>query len=915
MSRRSTHRALQPLANALEKLAHAARTFRLTSGAEARRALILGEILALLSPVLDLYERIVLDVEPFRLLLDDAMVYEQTDRAESLAFRLFRDGIGALILRKGLSIDQLSAFVEILSVPPGLSEQLGEDMATRLWLSPLPAIEVTDRAWYAFRLMEPNNNDIQQLRACAADALVFFNTGVGPGASDISLVYTPRELGTLWNTLKAGHDAPSDPMFVNSRHDAHDGGTDASRLSTRVALEEFTTLLSAVVLSSGQEVQSDEIVALFLVLLRALLVFDEEQPLRQQLDELKALVESPALNDHGRRALLRQVIKEVASPQSLRHLLLAYSGRHSTAAYEWVPAFFGEHTRAPSSDFTPLFTLNLTNAAIALLARTLWRLEDANSEFWTAQIKALSEDVAPEVLSLILDANAISPEAPHPERGATSPNGAFKHALCLSALSHSSAEVRRIGIENLTDAHDQRVKAIIVETLKDPDSAVRVAALERLGQMDDPALGIFLVDRFRSAGFALMPAAEKESLVTNLVRLGGTRYLKIILNQLSAVEAALRDPDINDDDINAAKSLGACILIALARLEDPNVKDLIESREADAPADLRPAYAKAIEHLNLAPPKPPEASSPRLISSRPLRLEIDPLPPLVPSVDPSSEDNGNIDELLSAYLNEDASLQSMIVWQKSSSPSPEDLPWPPHSKVGDPIDVEAILHAYLEHSGPSQLEESPLDPEDPYLDALQPLESPPTILEEHSEEESQPVAPASTDEGSQSWLWDPSPEFLQIVDEVEQPSQLPFLTADSAMPDSAMPSAEISMLFKAPLGDHPTAPAQLTKADTPPTAPALDAPSQPPISGVHTRPDTPSAKEAERMAGHRKDAKGPKPSRRGLKGASGENSTFNLLAEASWMEAFDDPEFDGEVSELLDDLMNDEDSSGLPEED
>jgi len=73
-----------------------------------------------------------LEVRTFELVLRGEVVYLERERERSLAFRLFRDGVRALILRPGLSWDEILGLVEILSVRYTGVRQQEDDIVTLL---------------------------------------------------------------------------------------------------------------------------------------------------------------------------------------------------------------------------------------------------------------------------------------------------------------------------------------------------------------------------------------------------------------------------------------------------------------------------------------------------------------------------------------------------------------------------------------------------------------------------------------------------------------------------------------------------------------------------------------------------------------------------------------------------------------
>lgn len=66
-------------------------------------------------------------------------VLKDPDRMNGIPFRLFREGVRKLVLRKEISAEELAKLIEILARPQGDDEQY-EDLVSSLWLAELPNV-------------------------------------------------------------------------------------------------------------------------------------------------------------------------------------------------------------------------------------------------------------------------------------------------------------------------------------------------------------------------------------------------------------------------------------------------------------------------------------------------------------------------------------------------------------------------------------------------------------------------------------------------------------------------------------------------------------------------------------------------------------------------------------------------------
>jgi FOG: HEAT repeat len=94
------------------------------------------ELVEKMSMMLNQYNEYKLDIDRFELRYKGHLVYENADTNESLAFRMYSDGIRSIIFTEGIEERELKEFLEIVSM--SLSGSLDDDIVTRLWDKGLP---------------------------------------------------------------------------------------------------------------------------------------------------------------------------------------------------------------------------------------------------------------------------------------------------------------------------------------------------------------------------------------------------------------------------------------------------------------------------------------------------------------------------------------------------------------------------------------------------------------------------------------------------------------------------------------------------------------------------------------------------------------------------------------------------------
>lgn len=84
-------------------------------------------------PVWELTDELVLGVRETDFIWEDQVVYHQPNKAESLAWSLFKDGMRVLTLKRGVEDGEMIRFLERVQGARTLSTDAGDDLYTLLW--------------------------------------------------------------------------------------------------------------------------------------------------------------------------------------------------------------------------------------------------------------------------------------------------------------------------------------------------------------------------------------------------------------------------------------------------------------------------------------------------------------------------------------------------------------------------------------------------------------------------------------------------------------------------------------------------------------------------------------------------------------------------------------------------------------
>lgn len=104
-------------------------------------------------PVWDLVSGLELDIAAEEITWDGMVVYQEAEKAESLAWLLFKDGLRWLRLEAGVESDEVIRLMEVLRTAQHLSADAEDDLLTLLWEADLSCV--------SYRFVEPGEQAVE----------------------------------------------------------------------------------------------------------------------------------------------------------------------------------------------------------------------------------------------------------------------------------------------------------------------------------------------------------------------------------------------------------------------------------------------------------------------------------------------------------------------------------------------------------------------------------------------------------------------------------------------------------------------------------------------------------------------------------------------------------------------------------
>lgn len=500
------------------------------------------------------YGLLKLQVQQYALLYGGQAVYENTNRQESLALKLFLDGIAELAFHEGLEAEELARFLEILIriYDPDTAD---DDLVTLLWDANFAHIAFTvaqegdeppDLPTSSLARVQPNLRKVleeeTEEESSAAD-LSHPKFGAGGGLELFQL--TPEEVQRL-------------EAEIASEEKPH---------TTRRLID----MLTAILQSEANADAFHETTEIMDQLLAHLTMTDDWFHSALVLELFRSLAEKADLSEAHRKCLAA-AIDRAGSPERIK-------------AVETVLKTGGERAGAHLLPFLILLNRN----ALLPLCELLGRLESTGLRKIVSEALVRLGTESSEIL-----ASKLTDERWQLVRDLVSVLGRIGDPRVIDRfhplVTHPRGEVRRAVLRAVEQMKHSKVGELFVAFLNDPDQEIRLAAVKGIAQVyyqpaTEPLLEIIQSPACKEKSFH-----EKRALFEALGTISDDEVIPILEKILNKRRwLFLRNPKRDE--------MSSCAVLALKRIGTPEAIAVLEEGRTRWNKVIREACVKALAEM------------------------------------------------------------------------------------------------------------------------------------------------------------------------------------------------------------------------------------------------------------------------------------------------------------------------------
>ena len=505
-------------------------------------------------PIWSSTPQLVFTVTENDLVWEEQVVYHQPNRAESLAWMLYKDGMRMLRFRPGVETEEIVGFLQVVTRARLLAGDAADDLLTLLWEQEFLFI------------------DYQFAETVGDGGPVLEPHPMGQGAA------TPEAAASHLEQVRADvaetHLAfPEVEEFDSTLYFLEPG--EVRLLADQVALEytrdvrnaAFDALLDTFELQPSPAIRA-EVLDIFDQLFPNLLNQGEFRAVARLLREFRAISQRVSVLDPGLRARLQSFQARLSEPEILAQLLQALEESAAAVEEADIGMVLGElHAEGLETMLTFLPTIKRPEVR-QILESSVDRLGALHTEALLALLARPESDALPGAVALC-GRLALGPAVPSLER----------------LLAHREASVRRAVIQALGAIGSPSSLAALERGLDDPDRGVRLAAVALVVERGHRSALRRLEPVVQGRSSHELERAERRQFFEAYALLGGPSVLPQ-LSDLVEPRGLFRRKESSE--------VRTCAAYAIARLQVPEARAILERLQLDKDLPVRNAASRAL---------------------------------------------------------------------------------------------------------------------------------------------------------------------------------------------------------------------------------------------------------------------------------------------------------------------------------
>ena len=510
------------------------------------------------------YETLQLKIRQYALYYKGQVVYENTNRLESLAFKLYVDGVRELTFHEGIDKDEITSLLEIIGSEYDPSNP-DDDMVTLLW----------ERHFAHIRYLVASDFIQETVTSVKLQNEVPFGEAIQKEKSQIKTIATSAGSAhtTLQEFLGPKMAAQVSQIFVLSEEEVEAVKHQMTVEENANPISTLMGILSAILRIEKEDTAFSEMVDIFDNVLETLMLRGDFWHSKKILELFRELMNPERNLPETHRLRLVQSIDKAGDPQRIRAL--------EQVLNQW---------EVREADQLLDFWMLLNKNALFPLIELLGRLSQMKMRRVICEaLVHLGKDNIEPLAQKLDDPRWFVVRNVVYVLGKIGEEKVIEKFRKL--VDHKEVKVRKELIHTLDGMKDPRAKELLMDFLNDPESALRILAIRSLANQNfHEALGP-LNEIVEDREFITRDLYEKKEIFEALGRIGGGSVVPKMRKLLHQGGSAWFKKSVKEE-------MGLCAVIALKRIANEDAIAALREGQSLSSKIVREACAKALNEMD-----------------------------------------------------------------------------------------------------------------------------------------------------------------------------------------------------------------------------------------------------------------------------------------------------------------------------
>ena len=529
----------------MASLAKTGRSFKLYSRNNEIIVKFIGELYDKITAFLEKRDSIVFAIRPTQFLYSDEPVYENEDRNESFAFKLYKDGVRQIAFYQGLDKRELIDIIDIISTNFESFQYADDDIVTLLWKHDFDKISYVVVEAFAEESTEEDRSEYKT----NVDAIVnLVKTDVPPenairsarlSIDDIVIAQQKEEKED--DLLSAPPFTPSTAanIFAISEAEFQRVGGELTAMDTQSSVDDMVEVVFEIFEQEEKVEDMNDLVEVVLQLLDTYILSGDLRRVNALLKRLRYLEKPEYAPNFRFRGVITQIFGKLSDSNRLQQIMVHLNNNTIKGAQGDVFTYFSlQDPRVVPVGLDLLGEIQAVQTR-RLVVDSMILLAKGRPEHFAGRLKSDKWFVVTDMLYAL---------------GKMGGEKALPYMLETFATT-THPRVRQEVIGSLRKYHTPPVREMMINSIDDPDPQIRALALRHLANARDTSVIQILSDKMAKKEFQEVALEEKKRYFTALAMIGGGQLTAFFRDHLTT-RGLLNKVHLDEMRAGAAAALG-----------------------------------------------------------------------------------------------------------------------------------------------------------------------------------------------------------------------------------------------------------------------------------------------------------------------------------------------------------------------